>query len=102
MTQHDDQAPSEAGEPARLCNENEQRRVHDVELLFHRQRPEVLEWGGRLELGEVIGAGGNKVEVGQKDGGPDTVVGRLISPYDSQQGIAQHDGDNDRHARGGE
>ena len=67
----DQEHPTATGSKQR---QRQKRWPHDVELLLHRQRPEVLERGWGVVLGEVVGADLGEVDVGGKQRRPDGVM----------------------------
>ena len=69
--------------------QQEQRRVDDVELLLDRQGPVVLQRGGGLLRAQVVGPDGAEMEVGQEDRGPAPVGGGPAPRPDAQEEVRQ-------------
>jgi hypothetical protein len=60
-------------------NHDDQEWPHEIELFFHRERPEVLQWG-RWQLGaEVIRALLDEAEVTGEQGCPACILGRPVA-----------------------
>ncbi len=76
------------------------QRPDEVELLLDRQRPVVLQRGGALLLGEVVGADRGEVDVGREERHPHRVGDHVERVHDAEP---EQRGDHcgDRHQGGG-
>ncbi|WZH51737.1 MAG: hypothetical protein PIR53_17175 [Nocardioides alkalitolerans] len=80
----------------------EERRPGDVELLLDRERPEVLERGGRAVGAEVVDRLGGDVPVAGEHQRPGGVDGRVAGPRGAEDEAAGPDGHREHEHRGRE
>ena len=87
--------------PAQEHDEHDQDRPAQVELLLDRERPEVLQRGGRIPLVEILGAFHGEPVVEAIERGEDPVDGdRPDLQGRGPDASSDHGGHHDRHGRG--
>ena len=84
------------------ATEREERGVDDIELLFDRQGPVVLQRRREARSGEVVRAQPFEMEVGKEDRRPACIVCRGVTGDDAQHDISGDDRDEDDEGRSGQ
>ena len=80
-------------------DQQEERRVDDVELLLDAERPVVQERRRRCLGNEVIRMNSLEMDIGEKERGPLTVDCRLVAYQGPERVICDENGDDDDESR---
>jgi hypothetical protein len=88
--------------PGEQGDDHQQQRPDDVELLLHREGPEVLDRGGGDVLGEVVHRAVGQAPVHEVERRGDDVLAGDLPPVLRQDEAREHRGDDQDDARRGE